>query len=281
MRRNPGSIIMLLSFLALVPWTTADAGWGSGGWGHAVTIGPGVVHVWSEFPPPMGGPVIAGYPAWGYRFHPSYAMVDCDLDPEEAAVLLDGELLGEADDFDGFPSYLFVRPGHHHLEFRAPGLESLVLRGDFRSGAFIRIDREMEPGVETHLVDLGDPDSVSPPPLPESQQAPPQLPADDGPAGALDGPPPAPEPPQTAGDAGFLRLLVKPADAAVYIDDRFFGSGEEISRLHGYIRLTPGEHTIQAIRPGYRSRVLPVNILVDDKQHLDLWLEAEPDPGED
>jgi hypothetical protein len=75
------------------------------------------------------------------------------------------------------------------------------------------------------------------------------------------------------GEAGFLRLQVSPGDAAVYIDDRFFGSADEISRLHGFIRLSPGPHTIQVTRPGYASTSLPVEIVDGEKHHLDVWLE--------
>lgn len=272
---------LLTSLLLVGAWgagaVPVEAGLLTPGWGQSVCAGAGVVHVWSEFPPAVrGGDMAFVYPAWGYRFHPNYTMVDCDVDPEEAIVILDGEMLGEADDYDGFPSYLFIRPGMHTLEFRAEGLQSLVIRGSFLSGAFIRVDRELEYGGEPHVVELDEPVNVTQGEEPY-HRPPPVLPPDDGPAGPPAAPPSMPgngPPPESAADdAGFLKLQVTPADAAVYIDDRFFGSGDEISRLHGYIRLAAGEHTIQVTRPGFASRSLPVNIIAGEKQNLDLWLE--------
>ncbi len=279
-----GWTVALAVFLLAGAWgagnSAAEAGMLAVEMGHGVSVGDGVVHVWSEFPP-AGVDAVIGYPAWGYRFHPNYAMVDCDVDPEEAQVILDGELLGEADDYDGFPSYLFVRPGQHVLEFQAEGRQALVLRGVFLSGAFIRVDRELEHGEKAQLVTLGDPVDVTG--TEEPAYTPPVLPPDDGPAGA-----PVrteifrtePVTGQEAAEAGFLKLQVTPADAAVYIDDRFFGSGDEISRLHGYLRLAPGEHTIQVTRPGYDARTLPVNVIIGEKQNLDVWLEKAAPPGE-
>lgn len=267
------SSLIVLSLVAAAGSPAAWAGLLPIGWGSGVSTAEGVVHVWSEFPP--GGRSVFVYPGWGYRFHPDYTIVDCDVDPEEALVVLDGEVLGEADDFDGFPSYLFIRPGHHVLEFRAPGRRPLVMRGSFRSGAFIRVDRELEHGGEPQYVPLDDPVDVSG--LEPPGYTPPELPPDDGPAGVV---PPAAAADEQGGQAvippegaGFLRLQVSPADAAVYIDDRFFGSGDEISRLHGFIRLAPGPHTIEVTRPGYAPKSLPLEIVHGEKQHLDVWLE--------
>jgi len=272
---------LLASLLFVGAWAAGtvpvEAGLLTPGWGQSVSTTEGVVHVWSEFPPAVvGGDVAFFYPAWGYRFHPNYTMVDCDIDPEEAIVILDGEALGEADDYDGFPSYLFIRPGMHTLEFRAEGRPSLVIRGTFLSGAFIRVDRELEFGGEPLVVELNEPVDVTGGEEPY-HMPPPILPPDDGPAGPSATPPAMsgeePRAAPAAADAGFLKLQVTPVDAAVYIDDRFFGSGDEISRLHGYIRLSAGEHTVQVTRPGFVSRTLPVNVIVGEKQSLDVWLE--------
>lgn len=220
-------------------------------------------------------------PAWGSGFHPGYAMVDCDLDPEEALVILDGEVLGEADDFDGFPSYLFVRPGAHTLEFRAEGYQPLMVRGTFRSGAFIRVDRELGIGDAPLLVELETTENQDQM-VERSHEPPPVLPPDDGPAGPQANQPSRAEERatgnQAVNQAGYLRLKVIPGDAAVYIDDRFIGTGDEISRLHGALRLATGEHTIQVIRPGFVNRILQHLVIDGEHQQLDVWLEsANPD----
>jgi hypothetical protein len=215
-------------------------------------------------------------PAWGYRYHPGYAMVDCDLDPEEALVILDGRELGEADDYDGFPSYLFIRPGAHVLEFRAQGRQPLVVSGAFSSGAFIRVDRELEPGSTPILVEL-DPGEDSGQEEEPRHEPPPVLPPDDGPAGPTAVRTPIEEErgreTRAATAAGYLSLTIVPGDAAVYIDDRFIGTGDEIPRLHGALRLETGDHTIQVIRPGYVNRILPLHVIGEEHQQLDVRLE--------
>ncbi len=50
-------------------------------------------------------------------------------------------------------------------------------------------------------------------------------------------------------DAGQLRLEVRPLDASVYVDDRFRGTARQARAL----TLPPGHHTIELVRPGYRT----------------------------
>ncbi len=72
--------------------------------------------------------------------------VDCDVSPEDARVYVDGRERGEADDFDGFPGYLKLRPGRHRIEFRAPGRRTLIYKVDIHRGWLFDIDEEMEAG---------------------------------------------------------------------------------------------------------------------------------------
>ncbi|MCP4661949.1 MAG: hypothetical protein GY856_41630, partial [bacterium] len=43
--------------------------------------------------------------------------LDLDIDPEEAQIYLDGELIGTADNFDGFPEFLWLEEGTYDLVF--------------------------------------------------------------------------------------------------------------------------------------------------------------------
>lgn len=74
---------------------------------------------------------------------PDAAAVDTDVEPEHARVYLDGELLGTADDFDGYPEYLLLRPGHYTLEFRLGGYRSESLEIDARPGRFFPVDLKL------------------------------------------------------------------------------------------------------------------------------------------
>jgi len=73
-------------------------------------------------------------------------VVDCDVDPEEAKVYLDGSRLGEADEFDGFPQYLTISPGHHVIEFRRTGYQTLRLELEARPGGYYDVNRKMYAG---------------------------------------------------------------------------------------------------------------------------------------
>jgi len=98
------------------------------------------------------GPYAYGYYgpyAYGYPYPaeaPDYGIIDCDVDPEEAKVYLDGERLGEADEFDGFPQYLTVPTGHHIVEFRRHGYQTLRLEVEVKPGAYYDVDRRLHPG---------------------------------------------------------------------------------------------------------------------------------------
>ena len=48
---------------------------------------------------------------------------------------------------------------------------------------------------------------------------------------------------------GQLKLSVRPADASVYVDGAFRGSGREVSLL----ALPPGRHRIEVVRPGFST----------------------------
>ncbi len=70
--------------------------------------------------------------------------MDTDVSPEKARVILDGEDIGKADNFDGFPDYLYLTPGEHTIEFRAEGYRALLVRLTAGRGMYYGIDRSLE-----------------------------------------------------------------------------------------------------------------------------------------
>jgi hypothetical protein len=46
---------------------------------------------------------------------------------------------------------------------------------------------------------------------------------------------------------------VQPADAAIYLNDKFVGTGEELSTLSRGLQVPPGQHSITVSRPGMKS----------------------------
>ena len=84
-------------------------------------------------------------PYWSYgpRLDPSIGYIDTDISPEESKIYLDGEYVGEADDFDGNPRYLAVTPGSHSIEVRSPNGGRMSLRVKARGGRIIQLDQDV------------------------------------------------------------------------------------------------------------------------------------------
>jgi len=56
------------------------------------------------------------------------------------------------------------------------------------------------------------------------------------------------EGPRGPDESAELRLDVQPDDASIYVDDQFRG----IARRAGSLRVTPGRHRVEVVRPGFR-----------------------------
>jgi len=201
------------------------------------------------------------YPQEGYvppAARPQYAFVDTDIHPEEAHVYLDGKLIGIADDFDGYPGYLAVKPGRHTVGFRHEGRHSLSFDLDLHAGEMVQIDRKL-PKLLPGQVDEGLP------PAPRRRAA------------RSDSPPPPTDEGKAArpGSHGTLRLQVSPPEARVVLDGDFFGTGVEISRLHGGIPLSPGIHRIGVSLAGYRSESVETEIRESQERALRISLKRD------
>ncbi len=108
-------------------------GWGFGGWYDPYWYGYGPYYrPYSRY----------GY-GYGYGRPGNWAVVDTDVSPESARVYLDGQYIGTADDFDGYPDYLYLRRGHYRLEFRLDGFETRTIDVDARPGVKIDVDDKL------------------------------------------------------------------------------------------------------------------------------------------
>jgi hypothetical protein len=227
----------------------------------------------------------------------NYAWIDTDVAPEEAEVYLDGTRIGQADDFDGFPDYLYLETGTYRLEFRHPDYETIARDIEVRSGQTVRMNDEMKLLPGKKKLQVVHPESSGTPlgrvfgkPGAPSAEA-----GDDrtgrfdvqgGPDAGIDGEPlaieldeldeidvdvPPPPPPADAeawrtaepkasdlapADQGRLRFEVEPDDAAVYLDDRYVGTAEELGGLTRGLRVMPGRHTVTVVRPGYETKTV-------------------------
>ena len=117
-------------------------GWGWGwGWGWPYYWSS---PYWYGYGPYYGGYYGSGY-GGGYGYGPAanWAVVDTDVSPESARVYLDGTYIGTADDFDGFPDYLYLRRGEYRLEFRLDGFETRTIGVEARPGTQIDVDEKL------------------------------------------------------------------------------------------------------------------------------------------
>ena len=192
----------------------------------------------------IGGTYGPTYPE-GYEAAPTGpAIVETDISPSKAEVILDGASAGLAKDFNGTWDELRITPGHHTITFRKEGYRSLTVDFDAAAGGRYVFNQELVKGEGEDKIER-----------PREEVAP--------------APPPAP-----AGVAkGFLRIRVLPDDAAIYLDGGYLGTGFELSSLHGALSVAQGEHVIEIVRPGFKTETRTVLVGSDGHALFDLQLE--------
>jgi hypothetical protein len=137
-------VAFLLAILALLstPWIgTLAAGTGDP---QARTADSG------SPPPPPAKPPAAPPPEKSHAYigdaPGDMALVETDVTPEDARVLLDGKDVGSADDFDGQPGYLAIDPGKHTIAFQYKGYQTLEIDLEARPGRRYDVYRKLHKG---------------------------------------------------------------------------------------------------------------------------------------
>ena len=266
-------------------------GWNSWGWGW----GWGWAPYWSSWwwGGPWGGTSIyisPGAAADSGDGSGRYAVVKTDVTPEEAQLYLDDKYIGTADDFDGFPDYLYLGPGTYHLEFRLPNYQTYATDLEVTRGQQVRVAQELklEPGKSA--LDAFPPESKGTPlgrvftkggdaaagaaprgddGWSDRDSAPAwREPADKDRTDVQVAPPPRPS------SRARITFQVTPDDAAVYMDDRYLGAADDLAASTGGVVADPGTHTITVTRPGYKSKTLEVTAHAGG-QPVDVVVELE------
>ena len=230
------------------------------GWGGYYGYYP-----YSFYPFYWGVPYYA--PRRAYRQHELGAF-DLNVRPKKTEVYLDGQYVGTAGQYDGFPDHLWLEQGSYELIFYRPGLATERRVLSVYPGVVVDVRLQLEPG-----------ESVAPAELTRAQ----------GPEGAMAEvrsayreqlrPAPAAAPPakaelDTRAAPGRVRLSVLPADASVYLDGRLLGSGDELARLHAGLVVDAGSHLIEVVRPGYATERLEFAVDAGGDVELEVLLEA-------
>ena len=242
------------------------------------------------------GPYPYGYsPYRDYRYgYGSWTAVKTDVEPDEAALYLDGKLIGTADDFDGYPDRLYLGRGRYRLEFRLDGYEPYTTDIDAAPGRSFRIKEHLkkipgakhygtynpakpEGGIVRFFAKRGGADE---PVSPYSRGG-----ADgnegyrnqrDRDEGSRDegyrednsgdqepmedqAAPPDAQAPSNGSEASRLYFDIEPAEAAVYIDGHFAGAAHDLNTMSEGFTIEPGEHRVTVTCPGFRERTLRVS----------------------
>jgi hypothetical protein len=181
------------------------------------------------------------------------AVVETDVTPEKAAVVLDGEAVGFASDYDGRWDKLSVAPGSHTIAFQLKGYRTLVVTFEARPRGNYVFNDALVPGDGEDRRSLPVPVAAAP-----AQLQP---------------------PPQASGAIGRLRVHAEPPDAAVYLDGEYLGLGAELGRIHGALAIPTGAHRIEAVKPGFVSASRSIEVGETDVVSVELLLRPEPPPG--
>ena len=232
----------------------SDAYWGWGGWWYPSYYGPYWGWPYWNATVVVPGGIVPGIPG------NAPGTITTSVTPKNASLLVDGEDLGRAKDYNGTWDSLRLAPGVHVFEFSRDGYQTFRAVVDVQPGRSYRIERDLHKGGGV------DPES-DPLPAPES-----------APASVRGGSPSdrATEVVQDALVVGFLDLTVRPADAVVYLDGEFFARGEELDRLHGAIPVAAGPHRLEVVRPGHVPRTMLVEVVAGGAPTtLEIALESE------
>ena len=103
---------------------------------------------------------------------------------------------------------------------------------------------------------------VTPPPAPAPAQTVPPAPAPI-PAAV---PTPAPKPRST--EPGDVQFSVQPADAKIYLDDDYLGTGAELAEFGDGQPFPPGVHVLEVTHPDYRPQRLVFGVTSKDATHV-------------
>ncbi len=120
-----------------------------------------------------------------------------------------------------------------------------------------------------------EPEPPPPPPpqvvvvqVPQAQAPPP-------PPVAYEPPPPNPPPPPVSRDPGELALAVHPADARVYVNDLFVGTGESLEAKGEPLVMKGGVYVLEAEHPDYGSQRLIFAVAAHDTVYVAIDLTSE------
>lgn len=219
--------------------------------------------------------------------------LDLDISPGRTQVYLDGQYLGTVDQYDGFPTYLWLEKGTYDIAFYLDGYKTLARQVSIYPGTVIDMGDRMEPGQSVRPEDLGtktherrdaresfererreriergeDPhdedgdwrDRVRREGEDRRDRGEEIEIEDDDRDGRS--------------EQGRVVLEVEPDDASIYLDGRFVGTAQDLAQLRRGLLVEPGKHNVAVVRPGRES--VEREFEVEPGEELELEIELEP-----
>jgi hypothetical protein len=209
--------------------------------------------------------------------------LDLDISPGRTQVYLDGQYIGTVDQYDGFPTYLWLDKGTYDIVFYLDGYKTLARQVSVYPGSVIDMDDRLEPGQSTRPEDLvsksherrderirieqerreridrgGDPYDEDDQGWRDRVRRSGEDRRDRGEEVEI-------EDQDSRSNQARLRLEIEPDDASVYLDGKFVGTAQDLATLRRGLLVEPGKHTLSVVRPGREG----------------VEREFEVDPGED
>ncbi len=99
---------------------------------------------WGPYAPGWYGP--PGGVDMNYAMIAGYGAVNLNVKPNQADVWADGKYVGEARDLDGYPSYLWLEKGPHHVAVYKAGYKTFEEDIDVARGMKRELKLKLEPG---------------------------------------------------------------------------------------------------------------------------------------
>ncbi len=240
-------------------------------------------HTYYDYRPGHYGPYRVPY--YASQVRETMGALDLDLKPGDTQIYLDGHHIGTADNFDGWPQYLWLDQGDYHFVFYAEGRRTIAREYKILPGVVIDVEDRLEHGESTP------PEELFPVPTERrderlAKNAEMRARAEAEARAEADwrrrseeirqrsgdwGDDPGYETP--AGDFGSLQLTVTPPDASVYLDGRFLGTAADLMRLSRGLTIDTGHHDLSIVRPGHEGEEIRFEVESGEVVELDIELQ--------